>query len=94
MFTEKALQKAKTDLFNITSNLAYKDYYNANFKPNGKRKSKKHIPYTLSDETEKALSLYKITCYDITEITTEQEEEIKGFLLPYRTIRTEYLIAR
>jgi hypothetical protein len=91
MFTEKALLKAKIDLYNIVSNHVYQDYYNANYDRNGKRKSKKHIPYSLSDDTEKALKIYKMSCRTPEEIAAEEEEIIKGFLLPYRTHREEYL---
>jgi outer membrane protein OmpA-like peptidoglycan-associated protein len=91
MFTEKALLKAKIDLFNIISNHSMQDYLQANFK-NGKRKSKKHIPYSTSADTDKAREINKILFNaDITDITPEQEEQIKGFLLVYRTTRTEYL---
>lgn len=91
MFTEQALLKAKIDLFNIVSNHAYQDYYNTNH-PNGKRKSKKHIPYSLSIDTQKAQEIYSmIYGKSPEEITTDEEEIIKGFLLIYRTVRPEYL---
>ena len=91
MFTEQSLQKAKTDLFNITSNLAMQDYLQANYK-NGKRRSKKHIPYSLSIETQKAQEFYNLIYGRMPEdITQEQEESIKAFLLSYRIVRTEYL---
>jgi hypothetical protein len=92
MFTEQALLKAKIDLYNIVSNHAYQDYYNTNYHPNGKRKSKKHIPYSLSADTEKAKEIYHLVySKSPEEITQEQEEQIKGFLLIYRTVRPEYL---
>ena len=55
MFTEQALLKAKIDLYNIISNHAYQDYYNVNFHPNGKRKSKSiyHIHYRLIQKQQK-----------------------------------------
>lgn len=92
MLTEKALLKAKIDLYNIVSNHAYQDYYNTNYYPNGKRKSKKHIPYSESEDTTKAKEIYHMV-YGKTpeEITPEQEEQMKGFLLIYRTVRPEYL---
>lgn len=91
MFTEKSLLKAKINLYNITTNHAMQDYLQANYK-NGKRKSKKHIPYSLSTDTQRANELqYIIFCNDIIDITTEQEEEIKGFLLIYKLTRTEFL---
>jgi len=92
MFTSSALERAKTDLYNITANLSYRDYYNANFNKNGKRKSKKHIPYSLSQETLDALEIYKMVYGKQSEqITEEQEDQIKGYLLPIRTHRRELL---
>lgn len=92
MFTEQALLKAKIDLYNIVSNHAYQDYYNTNYHPNGKRKSKKHIPYSLSIDTQKAQEIYSMVyCKSPEEITQEQEEQVKGFLIIYRTHRAEYL---
>lgn len=92
MFTNQALIKAKTDLYNIIANLSFKDYYNINFNKNGKRKSKKYIPYSLSQETLEALEIYKIIYGKQPEqITQEQEEIIKAYLLPIRTNRTELL---
>jgi len=58
----------------------------------GKRKSKKHIPYSLSADTEKAKEIYDmIYGKSPEEITQEQEEQIKGFLIIYRTYRQEHL---
>lgn len=92
MFTEQALQKAKTDLYNIISNHAMHDYRQANFTSTGKRKSYKHIPYNLGYETNKAREIYQLVYGKNPEdITAEQEEQIKAFLLNYRIHRTEYL---
>ncbi len=92
MFTERSLLKAKIDLYNISSNLAYEDYKQANFNRNGKRKSKKHIPYSLSYDSQEALNIYKMVCGKNPEdITNEEEEIIKAFLLSYRLNRREYL---
>lgn len=92
MFTEQALNKAKTDLNNIIANHAMEDYKQANFYKNGKRKSKQHIPYSLSDDTNKAREIYDLVYGKNPEdITAEQEEQIKAFLLIYRLNRTEYL---
>ena len=85
--TEQAIDRAREDLNKIISYFASQDYYRANFK-NGKRRSKKHIPYTLSQETLEAhdhLSLLS------GEITKEVEEQVKGYLLPFRTFRSEIL---
>lgn len=92
MFTENSLVKAKVDLYNISSNLAYEDYRSTNFHPNGKRKRLKHIPYSLFYDSQEALNIYKMVYGKNPEdITMEQEEIIKGFLLPYRTFKREYL---
>jgi hypothetical protein len=92
MFTEQALLKARIDLYNISANFAMKDYRAANYNSNGKRKSKKHIPYTLSQETEEAKDYYSLVfCNDPNELTQEQEEQIKYYLLTFRLHRTEYL---
>lgn len=90
--TKEALLKAKKDLEAILSNHAMNDYIQANYNK-GKRKSKKHIPYSLASETEEARQMYHIVYREEPwYITREQEEEIKAYLLPYRTHRTEYLI--
>lgn len=92
MFTSEALQKAKTDLYNIISNHAYNDYRQANFTSTGKRKSYKHIPYSLGYDTLQAMEIYSLVFGKNPEdITAEQEEQIKAFLLPYRIHRREYL---
>lgn len=91
MFTEEGLKKARIDLYNIVANMSAEDYIKTNYK-NGKRRSKNHIPYTLSQETEEAKKVYNMVCgADITDITADQEEEIKYYLLSFRLHRTEYL---
>lgn len=93
MFTERALLKAKIDLYNIVANLAKKDYIKANYHKNGKRKSKKCIPYTLSQETKEAKKYYDIVFFanNPSDITAEQEEEIKAYLLLQRFYNPTYL---
>ncbi len=92
MFTHEALQKAKTDLYNIISNHAYNDYRQANFTSTGKRKSYKHIPYSLGYDTLQAMEIYSLVFGKNPEdITAEQEEQIKAFLFIYRMNRTEFL---
>ena len=90
--TEQSILKAKIDLYNIISNFAMKDYLNTNYK-NGKKISKKDKPYSLSLETLEAKKFYNMLCFcnDSNDITPEQEEEIKGYLLSFRTHRTEYI---
>lgn len=91
MFTKAAHLQAKIGLFNIVGNLAKKDYIAANFKK-GKKISKKHIPYTLSQETEDAKKMYDLVFFsDYNELTIEQEEQIKGYLLRFRIFDNEYL---
>jgi len=89
--TNEVRLKLKEQLYNITSNLAYQDYSRTNYHPNNKRKSKKHIPYSLSDETERALEMYKIICKRAEEITKEEEEKLKAFLLTYKLLQPDYL---
>lgn len=94
MITEQALSKARQDLYNITSNLSMQDYIRTNYR-NGKRISKKHIPYSLSSDTEQAKEYYNIVCGATPEdITPEQEEQIKAFLLSCRLNRTELLVSQ
>ena len=89
--TKNSHLKAKIDLYNIVSNHAMQDYLQANFK-DGRKKSKKHIPYTPSDETKQAQELYNIVFFnDAEDITIEQEELLKFHLLVYRLNRTEFL---
>jgi len=92
MFTHEALKKAKTDLYNIIANHAYNDYARMNLNSTDKRKNSKHIPYSLGYDTLQAQEIYKLAYGKNPEdITEEQEEQIKAFLLPYRIHRLEYL---
>jgi len=84
-----AILKARKDLQAIISNYAMESYLQANRKKDGTY-YKKRKPYTLPDEAMTANELLKLT-YN-SDITVEQEEQIKAFLIPYRTVRTEYLI--
>lgn len=88
--TEQAIEKARKDLQGIISNLAYSDYKQANPKPRknitGRPKNK---PYTLSGDTQEALDVLNLTYK--THITAEDERIIKGYLLPFRVLRREYL---
>ena len=61
------------NLYNITANLAYKDYRAMN--PKG---GKKHRPYSLSGETREALELYALA--RTTDLSREDEERIKAYL--------------
>lgn len=90
--THQSLIKAKIDLYNIIANLSMNDYMQSNYR-NGKRINKKHIPYSLSSETLEAKEYYHIvyTAKEESNITAEQEESIKAYLLPFRTFRTEFI---
>jgi hypothetical protein len=91
MMTEQALLKAKVDLYNIVGNYAMAAYKHANYKK-GQRISKKHIPYSLCMEGEKAREMYHLVYgKSIEDITLEQEEQIKGYLMRFRIHDTEYL---
>jgi hypothetical protein len=87
--TNGAIEKAKIDLNKIISKYCLDSYKQVNYKKDG-TKYKKHRQYSVPDEAEKALELLRILSKN--EITIEQEEEIKAFLIPYRTIKTEYLV--
>ena len=91
MFTEKALLKAKIDLYNILANHSAESYEQTNYR-NGKRISKKHIPYSLNYDAETAKEMYSLVYgKNSKDITEDQEEQIKGYLLNYRLNRTKYL---
>ncbi len=83
--------KAIQDLEAILSNLSYKDFKQANPRRRmGKNGRRIHRSYNLSEKTLECLEmLNRVTK---KHITAEDEEIIKGFLLPYRMVRTEYLI--
>ena len=87
--TEQAIIKARKDLSAIISNYAMQAYLAMNKKKDGTY-YKKRRQYTLPQEAEDARKLLYLL--DKKEITIEEETEIKAFLMPYRTTRTEYLI--
>lgn len=89
--TKQAIEKARKDLQSIISNLAYKDCRVANPKPKKDITGHgKHKPYTLSGDTKEALDILQLTYK--AEITAEDERIIKGYLLPFRALRREYLM--
>jgi hypothetical protein len=78
MFTSETLIKDKIDLYNITVNHTYEDYYINNNK--------------VSYNTKIAYRYYTTICDKNPEdITLKEEEEIKTFLLLYKTYRKKYL---
>ena len=74
----------------IISKLAMLDYLKANTNKQGKL-YKKHRPYSLSQETEEAKELYEILFFDdsFNNLTREQEEKIKGYLMLNRNLWQE-----
>lgn len=89
--TENSLLKAKIDLYNIISNFSRRDYIQANYR-NGKKISNKNLPYSSSFETLEATEIYHIVYAKKSEdITPEQEEIIKSYLLLFRTFKTGYI---
>ena len=86
MFTEKALNKAKADLYNIIANNAYKDYVRANTNKQGKQ-YKKHRPYNLGYDTNAAREVYNLIYGKIGGYNRRPEKQVKAFLLNYRINR-------
>lgn len=78
------ITKAREDLRRIIDNQCKESYLQANRKKDGTF-YKKHRPYSVPTESLKALE-YINTLYN-NVITREEEEEIKAFLLPFRTFR-------
>ncbi|WP_368900809.1 hypothetical protein [Oceanobacillus oncorhynchi] len=62
----------------VVGELANKDYLKANTNKQG-RLYKKHVPYSLSQETEQAKEILDLLYKN--EVTKEDEERIKGYLL-------------
>ena len=80
----KWTEKARKDLNKIISNQSMKSYLKANRKKDGTF-YKKHRPYSITTESQRAISFISILNNDT--ITRVQEEEIKAFLIPFRTFR-------
>ena len=90
--TERALLKAKIDLFNIISNRALESYKRMNCDKNGKKKTYKHVPYSLGGDCNDAREMYnRIYGKKAEDVSLELEGDVKAFLMSYRTHRTEYL---
>ena len=86
---QRALKKTRKDLHAIISNYAMLAFNNANKKKDGTY-YKKRRPYVLPIEAEQAKELLDITYQK--NISIEEEERIKAFLLYYRMFKPEYLI--
>ena len=91
MTNDKTITKARKDLNSIISNLAYNDFKRTNTNKQGKF-YKKRRPYNLSFETLEAYEKLRLLNTNNSNITKEMEEEVKAYLIPFRTNRTELLI--
>jgi|BioPla2DNA2_1021312.scaffolds.fasta_scaffold229291_2 hypothetical protein len=78
--------KAKEDLNKIIDSQCLESYLQTNRKQDGTF-YKKHRPYSVPEEALKAIDYRVILSKDI--ITRDEEEEIKAFLLPFRTFRAD-----
>lgn len=88
---EETINKLYRRVDNILANLAFNDWHNTNYLSNGKKKYKKNHPYSLSDETEEAREILHLIHNDMSK---EDEETIKSFILKYRLLKPEYLETR
>jgi len=72
------------NLYRITSNLSFKDYTDqlTAHKKNHNGRIRTDFSYSLSGETLEALEQYKTACK--SDITQEEEEIIKAYLLKIR----------
>jgi len=79
----------KDNLYRITSNLSFKDYQSAvnSYKLLNKSIKWGKFSYSLSSETKEALEYYKTACKQ--DITADQEEEIKAYLLKIRLVYSD-----
>lgn len=67
-------------LYDLVSQLALKDYRQANPNPKTYKNGKtNHKPYSLSFETQEAQEMYTIACQP--EHTPEEIENVKAFIL-------------
>ena len=83
MITEKNID----NLYRITSNFSYRDYMAVN----SNNKTKHVKPYSLSDDTKEALNLLKIAQKPQQDITQNEEEQIKAYLLKIKLVYPELL---
>ena len=79
------IEKACKDLNDLISKMALRDYKAVNFTNTGKKKRKKHIPYSLGEDTMQAMELYKKINGQVN-VSKEIEAEVKSFLLKYRIL--------
>ena len=78
-------------LYKITSNLSYDDYQSAlnSYKLHHKTIGAGGFSCSLSDDTKEARDYYGIACQ--RDITTEQEEAVKAYLLKIRFSRPDLI---
>lgn len=88
MTNNKWIDKARIDLNSIITKYSRDSYLQMNRKKDGTF-YKKHRPYTIPAEAKMALE--HLRTLGKSEITLEQEEEVKAFLIPYRITRREFL---
>ena len=88
MITDKNID----NLYRITSNLALKDFKQMNPKPKMNSKGFTNFkPYSLSDDTKEALNLLKIAQKPQQDITQNEEEQIKAYLLKIKLVYPELI---
>jgi len=77
-------EQNKDNLYRITSNLSFSDYQIAlnRYKQHHKNIRYADFSYSLSSETIEAKEFYGMACKQ--DITIDQEEEIKAYLLKIR----------
>lgn len=88
MLSNETINKLYHRVDNIIANLSYKDWYNTNYTSNGKKKYKKNHGYSLSFETLEALDVIKLIHNNMSR---ENEEIVKGFIMRYWRLKPEYL---
>jgi CBS domain containing-hemolysin-like protein len=84
---EKTIPVLMERLHKIVGELAKRDYLQVNTNKQGKF-YKKHRPYSLSQETIKAKDILNLLYKP--EITKEDEEQIKGYLLKQRCYNPQW----
>ena len=87
MITEKNID----NLYRITSNLSFRDYKNSleSYRQHHKRIKWGDFSYSLSGETLEARDYYGMACNH--DVTREQEEAIKAYLLKIRYSQPELM---
>ncbi len=84
----ETIKKLKDQIAIIIENHSLNSYLQSNLNKQGKL-YKKHIPYTLCEETLNLTSI--LQGLNNKEITKETEEVAKGTLLRYKLLKPEFL---